>query len=193
MARQQGAARPPPEPDAADLHEAALRHLARYAASVAGVVRMLDRRVSRWARATAAEAERVAQARQQARQVVARLAETGVLDDATYAAGRSRSLARAGKSTRAISAHLAARGVDREVARAALPSDREHDLAAAVVTMRRRRIGPFRAVAVADAEPARRELAALARAGFSEGLARRALALSREEADALTERRRAAP
>ena len=39
-----------PAPGPAQLHEAALRHLARFAATEAGLIRVLDRRVQRWAR-----------------------------------------------------------------------------------------------------------------------------------------------
>ena len=75
-------------------------------------------------------------------------------------------LARTGRSRRAIGAHLAAKGVPAETARAALPDDPEAELDAALAYARRRRIGPFRA-AEADADAWRREAAALARAGFA--------------------------
>ncbi|MGI4953795.1 MAG: hypothetical protein ACRYGM_18485, partial [Janthinobacterium lividum] len=50
-----------PVPDRASLHEAALRHLTRFAATEAGLVRVLDRRVQRWLRLAEAEG-RVAEA-----------------------------------------------------------------------------------------------------------------------------------
>ncbi|NVN30925.1 regulatory protein RecX, partial [Endobacter medicaginis] len=41
--------RPPgPPPSGHVLHEAALRHLARFAATRAGLLRVLDRRIARW-------------------------------------------------------------------------------------------------------------------------------------------------
>lgn len=176
-------------PDEAALHDAALAHLARYAATRAGLVRVLDRRVERWARAAGPEAAgALAALRATVRVVVAQLAEAGAVDDAAFAAGRAGSLVRAGRSRRAISAHLAARGVAGEAARAVLPDDPETELAAALVLARRRRIGPFRA---ADRpEDPKRERGMLARAGFAQDTAAQALATDAETAEGLINRLR---
>jgi regulatory protein len=178
-------------PDEAMLHEAALAHLARYATTEAGLVRVLDRRILRWARAAEAEgrerdavAAMAAAARAAARAVAARLVEARAVDDSAFAAARAARLARAGRSRRAIAAHLAAKGVGPEVAAETLAGDEEDELAAALRLLRRRRLGPF-AAAPPDAEARRRILAALARAGFPSGVARRALAMGRVEAEAL--------
>ena len=168
-------------PDRQELHEAALRHLARYAATAVGLTRVLDRRIARWA-ATGGEPEAAAEARREARAVVTRLVEAGAVDDAGFAAVRAHRLARSGRSRRAVAAHLAARGVDAATAQAALTGD---ELASALVQARRRRIGPFRVGAVADGEARRRELAVLARAGFPRDVAERALAMPVEEAEAM--------
>ena len=72
---------------------------------------------------------------------------------------------------------------------AALPEDADGELAAAVATARRRRIGPFRR-APADAVAARKELAMLARAGFSQDVASRALRMMPDAAEALINRLR---
>ncbi len=184
-----------PPPDERTLHEAALRHLARYAATASGLTRVLDRRIARWAAAEAgaerAETEAAAaEARRAARQVVARLVAAGAVDDAGFAAARVRRLARGGRSHRAVAAHLAARGVDAETARAALAEGAADELGAALVQARRRRIGPFRAAAAGppDAEAHRRELAMLARAGFPREVAEQALAMPAEEAAAAVAR-----
>ncbi len=189
---------------AAALHEAALTHLARYAATEAGLRRVLERRIDRWARAqegaataspaTGAEtpspigaeavAETVAAARAAARAVVARLAAARALNDAEFAAARARSLTRAGRSRQAIAAHLAAKGVARETARAALPAEPEAELVAALIQARRRRLGPFRSDE-ADAAIRRKELGVLARAGFAQAVAAQALGTDRLEAEAL--------
>ncbi|HTR18132.1 MAG TPA: RecX family transcriptional regulator [Acetobacteraceae bacterium] len=178
-------------PDAARLHEAALRHLARFAATEAGLLRVLERRIERWARAAEAEGQpadtvttAAGAARQAARQVVSRLAQAGAVDDRAFAAGRARSLTRAGRSRRAIGAHLAAKGVDPALAVAALPEDTERELAAALIHARRRRIGPFRR-SPPDAEGRLKELAAMARAGFESSVARAALGLDPAEAEAI--------
>ncbi len=115
---------------------------------------------------------------------MARLAEAGAVSDSAFAQSRARSLARAGRSRRAIGAHLARSGVPGALASATLPSDEQAEFAAALIHVRRRRMGPWRKQ---DASPelARRELASLARAGFPHSLATRALRAGREEADAL--------
>lgn len=180
-----------PPPDAASLHEAALAYLARYAATEAGLHRMLDRRIDRWARAAEAAADpaliahHAGAARQAAREVVARLAAAGVVNDTAYAESKARSLHRAGRSRRAIGAQLAAKGVDAETQRTFLPDDPDSELAAALVLARRRRIGPFRGAAPLDQPGRRRELAILARAGFPQSVARRALATDPAEAETI--------
>jgi len=187
----------PTPPDAESLREAALAYLARFAATKARLTSVLDRRIGRWQRAAAehtdldrAETARIADgARLAARQVVARLVETGAVDDAAFAAARARRLARMGRSRQAVRAHLAARGVEPAMAEAALPDDPARELAAALTVARRRRLGPFRAAPGADAvdraEIERRELGVLARAGFSGEIARRALGVDRDQAERL--------
>ena len=191
-----------PPPDAASLHEAALAHLARYAATKAGLLRVLRRRVQRWAaraRADGMEPEAIADATDASvahvSAVVRRLAETGVVDDAAFAAARAARLIRSGRSRRVIAAHLAARGVDNETAAAALDADAADEWTAALLFARRRRLGPFRPAPDPDAEPdpARRmaDLAAFARGGFPGQLALKVLALDPDEArDAAAQARR---
>jgi regulatory protein len=177
--------RPPAEPTDQVLHDAAVNHLARYGATQAGVVRVLDRRIARWAQATGDTDGRATAAKAAARAIVAKLAASGAVDDTAFAASRARSLQRAGKSGRAIGAHLAAKGVPSALAHEAVPDDEAHEVAAAAIHARKRRIGPFRTAAADSPEIRRRELGNMARAGFSHGIARAALALSRDEAEAL--------
>jgi regulatory protein len=180
-----------PAPDAAELRDAALAYLARYAATEAGLLRVLERRVDRWARriADAEDAETIAAkaaaARGVVREVVARLVAAGVVNDVAFAESRARSLTRGGRSRRSAAAHLAAKGVDPATARAALPDDDTSELAAALVLARKRRIGPFRRDAPPDDAGLRRELGMLARAGFPLDVARRALAMEPGEAETL--------
>ncbi|MEO9190594.1 MAG: RecX family transcriptional regulator [Acetobacteraceae bacterium] len=177
-------------PDARQLHEAALAYLARFAATQAGLRRVLERRIARWARAAEAEhrteiaAEGARAARAAIEPIVARLAAAGAVDDAAFAAARARRLTRAGKSRVATAAHLAAKGVDAATAAAALGSDPEAEFAAALKLAARRRIGPFRTGEMPDAAGRLRELAVLARAGFPREVAERALRLDRAEAEA---------
>ena len=178
-------------PDAAALHEAALAYLARYAATRATLTRALIRRVDRWARTAEGTdtAAAVRAARAAVADIVARLAAAGAVDDAGFAAQRAARLRRAGRSRRAAEAHLAARGVDAATRGAVLPDDAAQEQAAAVAFARRRRLGPFRRVA-AGPETAARELAAFARAGFTQAAARAALALTPEEAETILRRLR---
>lgn len=190
MARRDKPDKPLPLPTEAGLHETALRHLARYATTRVGLVRVLDRRVARWARAVEADAEAQSAPRDAVRAVVTRLVAAGVVDDAVFAAARTTGLSRTGRSRRAVAAHLSERGVTREVAEVAL-AGAPAELAAAAAAAKRRRIGPFRSVDDVSPELARKELGVLARAGFAQDVARRALALDRDEAEALLAQLRA--
>lgn len=171
------------------MHEAALAHLGRFAATEAQLLRVLQRRVQRWerrAREADLEPDAVAAGSDAglacAREVVRRLAAAGAVDDAAFAAARAQRLHREGHSRRAIVAHLAARGVPAETAGAALPADDTSELDAALAFARRRRIGPFRN-GEADGAQRLRELGALARAGFPREVALRALATSDADAE----------
>jgi regulatory protein len=181
--------RPPgPPPGAARLQEVAVAHLARYAATEAGLRRVLMRRVDRWARAAEAFgmtelAPLVAAAKQAAAEVARAMAAAGTVDDAAFAASRARRLLRGGRSRRAALAHLAQKGVAAETAAAALPEGEEAELDAALALCRRRRTGPF-APGGLPPEARLKALAALARAGFGRGIAEAALDMDPEEAEA---------
>ena len=180
---------PPPPPSEASLHEAALAYLSRYAASQAALIRVLDRQCERWARRAGEEARAALPAlRRIVRDVAARLVAAGAIDDAAFARSRARTLARSGRSTRAIAAHLAARGVGESEVNAAVSDDPDSELAAALAFARRRRIGPFRQPG-ADADP-RRELGVLARAGFPMEVATRAMRMDPEAAELVVSRLR---
>ncbi len=180
-----------PAPTRARLQDAALAHLARFATTEAGLIRVLDRRIDRWARAAGAEGasdpDAIAGAqqagRQAAREVARALVQSGVVNDTAFAGARARSLTRAGRSRMAVSAHLAAKGVPQTVAQAALP-DPESELAAALAYARRRRLGPFR-TSEANEDTRRKEMGALARAGFPQPVAQQALRMAPDDAKAL--------
>lgn len=161
-----------------------MNHLARYAATEASLRRVLARRIDRWGQKQAEIAEpetsmpddiahNIQQAKATIPSVLARLKELGVLNDAAFAASRAKRLIKSGKSRQATLAHLAAKGVQDPV----LADDPECELAAACAFLRRRRAGPY-----GDAAP-EKILAAMGRGGFSQAIARKALALSREDAD----------
>lgn len=139
------------------------------------MVRVLDRRIDRWARAADGDAATVRAAQRAAREVAAVLVAEGMIDDRAFAETRARRLTRAGRSAAVIGAHLAARGVATED-RPAAP-DAEQELAAALAYARRRRLGPF-----GEDASGPKALGAMARAGFSQSVARRALAMDADEA-----------
>jgi len=187
QSRPRRAAGPPP--NTARLREAALAHLARFAATEAGLRRVLERRVARWARAAEAEGqprEAIASATAALSVEIVGIAQSlvasGAVNDAAFAESRARRLARSGNSRRAIAAHLAAKGIESNTAAAALPEGEEAELLAAIAFCRRRRIGPFGRV-TPDATARMKALAALARGGFAQGVARRALAMDPDQAE----------
>lgn len=106
----------------------------------------------------------------------------GALDDTAYAEIRTRSAQRAGKSRKAIRQTLVMKGVASDVAEEAVSE--ADDLYAAVAYIRRRSFGPFRRTEP-DEKQKVRELASLARQGFSLDLGQRVLNLDREEAEEL--------
>jgi regulatory protein len=160
----------------------ALGYLGRYASSAENLRRVLMRRVRRLSPEAVSPATPLIEA------LVIRYGESGLLDDAAYATGRTESLHRHGDSLRSIRARLMAKGVSAEVVASAFSGLRDTapdpDLVAACAFARRRRLGPFRRAA---ADPAR-ELGAFARAGFGRRVAQAVLACADEEAVAMLAR-----
>jgi regulatory protein len=183
-------------PTRAALHEAALSYLAHGAASADSVVKTLQRRIGNWARrATRAgrDVETVAldaaAARELIREIVGRLGEVGLVNDTAFAQTRAKRMASGGRSRRAISAHLAQKGVDAATIRETVPHDASTELAAAIAFARKRRIGPFaRETEVAESRDEKRAaerkaLGTMARAGFDLGVCERVLHMDRDDAD----------
>lgn len=103
---------------------------------------------------------------------------SGVLDDARFAKNLASQLTSRGKSARAISQKLAMRGVPSDVAGELMTARKEDDpgaeLEAARAYVRKRRLGPFRSDEKRDAMR-HKDLASLARQGFSFDIAKKAL------------------
>jgi regulatory protein len=174
----------PKPPDESKLYEAALSHLARYAATEAGLARVLVAKIDRWVRLQAADiadAETILQASRAAKshipRVITRLKSANILNDDAFTTARAKRLTREGKSRRGALAHLAAKGVAPGTAAGILTEDPERELAAACVYLRRRRAGPFGDM------PELKILGAMARAGFTQSVARQALRLDKTEAE----------
>ena len=172
-----------PPPDEASLREAALNYLARYATTEAGLRRVLHRRIDQWAHQAAGGddvSERAAAAKASVGGIVARMVELGLLNDAAFAESRARGLALSGRSRRAITTRLMAKGIDPERARTVVPEGEDSELVSALILARKRRIGPFRKTEETDRN---KELGVLARAGFPRDVALRALAMDAEDAE----------
>jgi regulatory protein len=111
-------------------------------------------------------------------ELVERYEGSGVLDDARFAKNLTGQLTARGKSTRAIAQKLALRGVPEEVAHELLATRKQEspgaELEAALAYVRKRRLGPYRS-ADKRGEHHQKDLASLARQGFSYDIARRAL------------------
>ena len=102
--------------------------------------------------------------------VVFKLQRAGYLDDRKYAETRIYSLYARGLSLGAIRMKLSEKGVSADIVTEALEMLRgesgDLDLQAAIITARRRKLGPYRITG--DRQDARdRDLASLARGGFS--------------------------
>jgi regulatory protein len=171
--RTRGRPAKPPTPER--LKRRALHYLERFAASRAHLGHVLARRALRDAAALDLPAAPV---RDAIEALLDELERLGLLDDRAFAEARARRLAEKGKPPRRIAQDLAARGVDRELARAATTAledlSPDLELETAVAFARRRRLGPF-ARDEARGTPPEKALAAFARAGFSSSVARRVL------------------
>lgn len=145
---------------AAYLERAAISYLDRYASSGANLRRVLLRKAHRRS-GMAPEAETLAAIDR----VVEKAIRSGLVDDRFYAEAKLRSLLLGGSSARVARAKLAAKGLDRDVIGTVLAEADPDEFAQARRYAERRRLGPYRPVP----DPARhaRDLASLARAGFS--------------------------
>ena len=160
--------RAPRKATAKSLENAALFYLQRFATSRENLRRVLMRRVDRSVRHHGTDREN---GEGLVNAVLEKVERLGLIDDRAYAEQRVRGLRRRGASARLIRAQLAQKGVDRDIADAAIAENEEEmgadaERAAAITLARKRRIGPFRPEEKRTANR-EKDLAALARAGFS--------------------------
>ena len=163
----------------ADLNQIALDYLARFATSKKRVHDMLVRRIRK---STHFHGDDPAPMLVAVDQIIARLEEKRLLDDQAFAGMKAASLTRRGTSRRQIGAKLAQMGIGQEARGTAMEGLTEEfgdvEESAALAYAKRRRLGRFRARHIAGeqrAAQAKRDLAAMARAGFSFDLAKRVL------------------
>ena len=162
-----------------DLEPIALNYLARFATTKKCVHDMLERRIRKSAHFHGDDPAPLLAA---IPPIITKLEEKRLLDDQTFAGMKAASLTRRGTSRRQIGAKLAQMGIDREARGAAMAGLTEEfgdaEEAAARSYAKRRRLGRFRARHIAGAQraaQAKRDLSAMARAGFSFDLAKRVL------------------
>lgn len=165
------------------LENIAAAYIDRYASSSGRLRDVLLRRVRK---ARHAEALVIDDAEAVIDGIVAKYVKSGILDDRRFAAHKAESLSRRGTSRRRIGEKLAVARVGRDDIDHALRNLREgadgdSELAAAVALARRRRLGPFADPSVRR-ERRDKHLAAMGRAGFALGLARRVIDAKDEEA-----------
>ena len=113
--------------------------------------------------------------------IIAKHKKSGTLNDAAYAEMKTRSLRRAGRSSRAIQRRCvcAHKGVAKDTIADALADSKdetreEAEMKAADALARRRRLGAYRQKP-ADKDQFRKDLATMARAGFSLDVARKSI------------------
>lgn len=170
-------------------------YLERYASSAENLRRVLYRRV--W-KSCAHHGTDEGEAQGWVDDLVTRYVGAGLVDDRNYAEGRTRALFRQGVPPVMIRRRLQAKGVaEADIDRALdlLVEDAPvPELAAAIAFARRRRFGPYRThmgrsrmgdAGDARAERREKDLAAMARAGFTYDMARRVV--DADSVDALLE------
>lgn len=173
---QQRSAPPPLTP--ARLEEMALAYVARFATTQAKLRGYLQRKLRERGWAGDENGEGAAPVED----LVARYAQKGYVDDASWARMKAGSLLRRGYGARRVGEALGQAGVAEDLRHDVRPDVREQRRAALVLA-RRRRFGPFAVQAVVDPRVRDKQLAAMLRAGHPLDIARRIV--ESEDADAL--------
>lgn len=180
--RRKHGPRAPRKIDLRYLENAALYYLQRYATSSQNLKNILSRKIMRGCAHHGQEPQEFLAALDQ---MIGRYQQSGLLNDIVYAEGRVQALRRQGLSRQTIRQKLTLKGlgaaeIDHALQQAdettlAAEDGENPELAAARTLARRKKIGPWRRMPLTDPKAAQKELAALARAGFSYEIARLAL------------------
>jgi regulatory protein len=163
----------PPNVTRLGLEGAALRYLERFDCSVARLRKVLSERVAKAARAGVAEAEAAPAI---VEQILERYQESGLIDDQRFAKNFAERAQERGTSRRMIEQKLRARGISADTVEGLLPrhESAQSELESAQAFARRRRLGPHRKPETREAYR-RKDLMAMARAGFNYDTASRVI------------------
>jgi regulatory protein len=174
--------RPPPRLTPANLRQAVLDYLDRFAASMRRLDQVMQRKIKA---SSQAHGDDPAPLQAALPGIIAALASQGLLNDRDLAEAKARAMIRRGGSRAKIRANLAGKGIDAATTDLAMERMKQEfddpDLEAAIAYARRRRLGRFRSDPDSQAANRQRDLAAMARAGFAPSLARRALTAPEED------------
>jgi regulatory protein len=171
----------PPNVSRAGLEAAALRYLERFDCSVGRLRKVLGERVRR---AQRFGADGAAAAPAIIEEILERYQASGLVDDQRFAKNFAERQRERGASRRMIEMKLRTRGITQEMIDSLLPrtESRGADLEAAQAFAKRRRLGPHRSPEL-RALNQRKDLAALARAGFDFETALRVIGRSSTDED----------
>jgi regulatory protein len=166
----------PPNVSRVGLEGAALRYLERFDCSVSRLREVLSERIAKAARAGV---EGASAAPAIVEELLERYQSSGLINDERFAENFAARQRDRGASRRVIEQKLRQRGIPTEVVQALLPRNESAaiELEAAHAFARRRRLGPHRKPEVRD-EYRRKDLMALARAGFDFDIAKRVVGSS---------------
>lgn len=162
-----GETQDPGIPERANLMRMASAYLARYAASSQRVRQVLERRIQRRCRMSDREPPDAQALGIALDEVIQRLQQLGLLDDAAFSTSRRRALERKGLPRRRVRMALQSEGLD--ASPEGIDEDVPEDIDQARRYAARKRLGPFRSgerSAYRD-----KDLRSLLRAGFSFGIA----------------------
>lgn len=177
----------PKKVTAAYLERAALHYLGRFNSSEKNLADVLERKVRRRNENHAPATE---EQKAWISDVVAKCVGYDYVDDSRYAAQRAELLLRRGKPVRMIKQDLRHKGISADILSevlAVLEGEEPEtvDRKAAAAYIKRRRFGSFRRVILADSDQQavkrKKELAAMARAGFAYNLANEMLNLTMDD------------
>lgn len=170
--------RPPKKISETYLHNAGLYYLQRFAASSGQFRKVMMRKVKKSCLHHPDQDYEICQSLVEA--LVDKFEKAGLLNDESYTAGTVHSLRQKGKSKKSIQSKLLIKGVNPDLIDTKLADyddtygmeAPETELKAALTLARKRKIGPYRTTKDYNPE---KELATLARAGFSYEIARKVL------------------